>query len=73
MADRAIALSSMLLAGNSDKGLVRHYFKMLLLMVAPLLAYINPAAIPRMVNMVISGDIFLRQARFLLVDDTKHS
>ncbi|KAF9305183.1 hypothetical protein BGZ74_011111 [Mortierella antarctica] len=52
MADRAIALSSMLLAGNSDKGLVRHYFKMLLLMVAPLLAYINPAAIPRMVNML---------------------
>ncbi|KAG0091514.1 hypothetical protein BGZ93_008802 [Podila epicladia] len=52
MADRAIALSSMLLAGNSDKGVVRHYFKMLLLMVAPLLAYINPTAIPRMVNML---------------------
>ncbi|KAG0034441.1 hypothetical protein BGZ81_004691 [Podila clonocystis] len=52
MADRAIALSSKLLAGNSDKGVVFHYFKLLLLMVAPLLMYINSTAFPRMVNML---------------------
>ncbi|KAG0334298.1 hypothetical protein BG000_008463, partial [Podila horticola] len=52
MADRAIALSSKLLASNSDKGAVWHYFKTLFLLIAPLLVSIISTVLPRMVNML---------------------
>jgi 2-polyprenyl-6-methoxyphenol hydroxylase-like FAD-dependent oxidoreductase len=53
MADRAIALSSKLLAGDRDQGTVWHFFRMLFLMLSPLLVYINSTAFPRLVNMVL--------------------
>ncbi|KAF9336408.1 hypothetical protein BG006_008815 [Podila minutissima] len=52
MADRAIALSSKLLAGDRDQGTVWHIFRMLFLMLSPLLMYINSTSFPRLISML---------------------
>ncbi|KFH69618.1 hypothetical protein MVEG_04424 [Podila verticillata NRRL 6337] len=52
MADRAIALSSKILAGDTDQGAVHHCFRRLFLLVSPLLMYIDPTAFPRMLSML---------------------
>ncbi|KAG0091512.1 hypothetical protein BGZ93_008800 [Podila epicladia] len=52
MADRAIALSSKLLAGDRDQGILWHFFRMLFLMLSPLLMYINSTSFPRLISML---------------------